>query len=89
MGITITRKCTCGGDGLVAVYNAAGQVISEGTCPHCNGAGYRDEGLILDNTLILQIITQLDAIKAMLDSPLIGMQKTSSNLDDIMVKLDV
>ncbi len=35
------------------------------------------------------IASKVDAIKAMLDSPVLGMQKMSSNLDDLMVKLDV
>jgi hypothetical protein len=33
--------------------------------------------------------SKLDAIQAMLNSTVYGMQKMSSNLDDIMVKLDV
>jgi hypothetical protein len=50
---------------------------------------------ILDNTfgklvaLENSFDAKLDAIKAMLDSAVYGMQKMSSNLDDIMVKLDV
>ena len=41
------------------------------------------------NERIGEVIAKLDAIKEMLDSTVYGMQKMSSNLDDIMVKLDV
>jgi len=39
--------------------------------------------------LAVALSNKVDAIKAMLDSAVYGMQKMSSNLDDIMVKLDV
>ena len=57
-------------------------------CGHCSGTGYIETGKIND-TGDTVITDKIDAIKAMLDSQTIGLQKMSSNLDDIMVKLDV
>ena len=79
-----------GGDGV----GNHGELV---TCTECSGTGI-EPGVerVLDNTFdddilaaIAALVVKVDAIKTMLDSPLIGMQKTSSNLDDIMVKLDV
>jgi len=80
----IYKKCQrCLGTGAVL---GGGTYPGENPCIWCAGTGFVDTGDTLDAETI---ITKLDAIKAMLDSPLIGMQKTSSNLDDIMTKLDV
>jgi len=57
-------------------------------CPVCGGSGEVQSGT-LDVTKIKKIQDSIDDIKAMLDSPTLGLQKMSSNLDDIMVKLDV
>jgi hypothetical protein len=54
-----------------------------------NAASLASEKAELSRLAILANSTKIDAIKAMLDSAVYGMQKMSSNLDDIMVKLDV
>jgi hypothetical protein len=54
-----------------------------------NAASLAAEKAELSRLAILANSTKIDAIKAMLDSAVYGMQKMSSNLDDIMVKLDV
>ena len=64
------------------------------SCTHCGGLGYNVVDIIGDelNDILDKcndIKEKVDEIKAMLDSPTIGIQKISSNLDDIMVKLDV
>jgi len=82
--IKMFRICeTCDGTGGTGLDGKGNPLRN---CPDCQGDGVEDG---FDDTLLQQIITKLDAIKAMLDSPTLGMQKTSSNLDDIMVKLDV
>ena len=62
-------------------------------CPSCLGLGTRvtDPSGVLQDIITAQAAqdAKIDAIKAMLDSTVYGMQKISSNLDDIMVKLDV
>ena len=78
--ITCSR---CNGSGLADL--GLGNV----ECPDCKGDGVLDNGQIDGAEQIAELTTKLDAIKAMLDSPTLGMQKMSSNLDDIMVKLDV
>jgi len=79
--------------------------IGVNTCPNCSGPEWVVDVLCpvcfgsgstrLDNASAhLELVkdslnAKVDAIKAMLDSAIYGMQKMSSNLDDIMVKLDV
>lgn len=76
----IYRKChRCLGTGIA---HMGGTAPEENPCAHCAGVGYIDTGDTFDATTI-------DGIKAMLDSTAYGMQKMSTNLDDIMVKLDV
>jgi DnaJ-class molecular chaperone len=76
----IYRKCQrCLGTGIA---HMGGTTPAEDPCVWCSGTGFVDTGDTLDGST-------LDAIKAMLDSTAYGMQKMSSNLDDIMVKLDV
>lgn len=85
--INIYQKCArCHGTGQVD------ELYSDRTCPSCGGIGHSLSG-DLDTTEYMASIDTLtakvDAIKAMLDSAICGLQKMSSNLDDIMVKLDV
>lgn len=70
---------TCNGTGT----------ISGGPCTNCGGDGAYNTGIGLTPEWFDAITVKLDAIKTMLDSPVLGMQKMSSNLDDIMTKLDV
>ena len=79
----------CFGTGIHTYINGAGQTITENPCYACGGDGIYTGGGGIEDTQVQQLITKIDAIKAMLDSPTLGMQKMSSNLDDIMVKLDV
>ena len=63
-------------------------------CHICNGVGYHTIDIIGDELTDIMdklndIKEKMDEIKVMLDSPTLGLQKMSSNLDDIMVKLDV
>jgi len=73
-------KCLyCGGTG--EVYGQR--------CPQCLGTKVAQGATEVAQSMIVALEAKVDAIKAMLDSAVYGMQKMSSNLDDIMVKLDV
>ena len=84
----IYKECDiCGGDGKVPAPNGQTGSIN---CPWCLGGRsgpWGDIDFIGEEIASMQV--KLDSIKAMLDSTVFGMQKMSSNLDDIMVKLDV
>jgi DnaJ-class molecular chaperone len=83
--VKIKNICwTCNGTGEVPHYG-----VPPGTddCRDCDGQGFNTVDVIGDD--FTELNTKIDAIKAMLDSAIYGMQKMSSNLDDIMVKLDV
>jgi len=58
-------------------------------CNNCSGTGFEVLGKVEDVEDFTAITDKIDAIKTMLDSQTIGLQKMSSNLDDMMVKLDV
>ena len=80
----IKTKCsTCGGDGI---SEHGGGTIP---CVDCGGTGELQFGIVGGAEEITALSAKLDAIKEMLDSTVCGLQKMSSNLDDIMVKLDV
>jgi DnaJ-class molecular chaperone len=82
--LTIDQQCfACGGSGRVPLWVDGANVGKD--CVVCAGTGKISPEAID----ITELIAKIDAIKAMLDSTVYGMQKTSSNLDDIMVKLDV
>ncbi len=75
------RECpACHGAGTVSNPG-----LPDTVCSTCIGRG-KYEQMDID---LGGLESKIDAIKAMLDSPILGMQKMSSNLDDIMVKLDV
>jgi DnaJ-class molecular chaperone len=79
--LVFKTKCgACDGTGINS------NVTPNEPCLSCSGTGYIISGASMD---ITELVAKIDAIKAMLDSPTLGMQKMSSNLDDIMVKLDV
>lgn len=87
MAIDLTCKACSGsgksGDGNFFCHSCQGtKQISPGTNIVLAYLEYFD--------LVLSAMdVKIDAIKEMLDSAVYGMQKMSSNLDDIMVKLDV
>ena len=83
----------CNGTGKISAGLDEQRNLIEVICPRCAGNKLVDWGTAAGiDDLIASLITlnsKIDAIKAMLDSPILGMQKMSSNLDDIMAKLDV
>jgi hypothetical protein len=82
---TIRTICdACKGTGILGAGT-----VEERKCAPCEGDGTIDYGTVEGADQIADLSTKLDAIKTMLDSPVYGLQKMSSNLDDIMVKLDV
>ena len=89
----------CGGDGKIDIHLPLVPATPElpevpakditDECRLCKGMGWVLENYFEGATEIAALSTKIDAIKTMLDSTVYGMQKMSSNLDDIMVKLDV
>ena len=83
---TFTECERCQGTGIHTDKGVGGlSDVNENPCTACSGTGSFKSGKVD----VTDLVTKIDAIKAMLDSPTLGMQKMSSNLDDIMVKLDV
>ena len=89
----IYEKCPlCNGAGTMP----ASQSTPPSPCVMCKGIGKVAEKEVegaeqeaIEISSLDTLTTKVDAIKTMLDSTVYGMQKMSSNLDDIMVKLDV
>jgi len=82
MADKIVLKCgRCNGDGVVQVMGISGGVAvinSQYDCPDCSASGYIESG----HNENIDLNEKLDAMD-------IKLNKISSNLDDIMVKLDV
>jgi transcription elongation factor Elf1 len=72
----------CGGSGKNNEVDERGNLTIDVTCPICSGTGFTAGGYID----ITDLVAKIDAIKAMLDSTVYGMEKISSNLDTIIAK---